>query len=291
MKTRLLAVAVVSLALSTFPVYAGDLTADNITANKDMAIYGKLEVKGVSASTASTNLQELYYSLNTNTTPVPDDSGNGHTGTVSGATWTTSGYVGGAYTFNGTNWISSGSITNIGTNFTVTAWMKSYHRKKGGGIETMVSKTSSARNDGSPPWIFGLYSNGLLWACHDGASEYSDSTGIQTGSWYHVVFKVTEGKVYYYVNGVSCGSDNFSFPDDQNYVFVGSLFAFRDDENWTGLIDELRIYRTALSSEEIAQAYHAGTSGTAPGETTFYSGIKYAAPLGDVGMGSFTNNP
>ena len=120
--------AVALLCLMQTLVYAGSLTTDYITVNKDTTIHGNLQL-AKAVGTAPTNGLLLYYSLNTNTTPVPDDSGHTNTGTVYGGTgWTTNGETGGSYYFGGTNgYIDAGapaSLNILTPNITMSAWIR-----------------------------------------------------------------------------------------------------------------------------------------------------------------------
>src|SRR4029077_11313111 len=61
-----------------------------------------------------------------NGTVVNDVSGNGNNGTISGATWTTSGKYGNALTFNGTNAlvsINNATSLQLTTGMTLEAWV------------------------------------------------------------------------------------------------------------------------------------------------------------------------
>src|SRR5690242_12076043 len=68
-------------------------------------------------------------------TVLHDGSGNGHDGTVSGATWT-GGHDGGALSFNGSN--SSVDLGQLGTfyqsGFTLEAWVQKSGTKKDDGV-------------------------------------------------------------------------------------------------------------------------------------------------------------
>src|SRR5262249_30338935 len=60
-------------------------------------------------------------------TTVVDRSGNGHAGTISGATWTTAGKYGGALSFNGTNAVGTipdASALHLTTGMTLEAWVQ-----------------------------------------------------------------------------------------------------------------------------------------------------------------------
>src|SRR3954471_18390126 len=58
---------------------------------------------------------------------VSDSSGNGNSGTITGATWTPSGKFGSALTFNGTSnlvTIADNASSSLGTAMTLEAWIK-----------------------------------------------------------------------------------------------------------------------------------------------------------------------
>ena len=57
---------------------------------------------------------------------VTDASGQGNTGTISGATWTTAGKFGGALSFNGTSaWVTVADAASLDltTGLTIEAWV------------------------------------------------------------------------------------------------------------------------------------------------------------------------
>src|SRR5207302_7234735 len=82
----------------------------------------------VTVTTLST-IPELVaaYSFNEGTgTAVTDNSGNGHTGTIANATWTSSGKFGSALSFNGTNAkvsIPDAASLELTTGMTLEAWV------------------------------------------------------------------------------------------------------------------------------------------------------------------------
>ena len=67
------------------------------------------------------------YSFNEGTgTTLVDRSGRGHTGTISGATWSTQGKFGGALSFDGVNdWVTIGDTAalDLTTGMTLEAWV------------------------------------------------------------------------------------------------------------------------------------------------------------------------
>ena len=104
------------------------------------------------ASTASSSGLVAAYSFNDGSGPTAADvSGNGHPGTLTGASWTNSGRYGGALSFDGTD--DSVDLGSLGTfyqsGFTMEAWVKKASDTKkdvavlgsftGGGAGPMIS--------------------------------------------------------------------------------------------------------------------------------------------------------
>ena len=89
----------------------------------------------------------------------------------------------------------------------------------------------------------------------------------QAGVWYHLAgtYDQSSGYVQLYVNGVLEGSAYAGFPLDYGTrpVFIGT-----SGEGWDGkvqgTVDEVSIYNRALSSNEIAAIYNAGSGGKCP---------------------------
>ncbi len=91
----------------------------------------------------------------------------------------------------------------------------------------------------------------MVWS---GTVWYDAGTGtkIPVNEWAHLAFTVQDGTITVYVNGVPKFSDT-NFPN----VFTTTSGTFSLGVNWwdipyNGLIDELRVYESALTAEEIA---------------------------------------
>ena len=91
----------------------------------------------------------------------------------------------------------------------------------------------------------------MVWS---GTAWYDAGTGtkIPVNEWTHLAFTVREGSITVYVNGVPKFSGT-NFPN----VFTTTSGTFGLGVNWwdipyKGLIDELRVYESALTAEEIA---------------------------------------
>src|SRR5690348_8701878 len=76
---------------------------------------------------AATNGLVAAYSFDQSGSTVADFSGNGNTGTVSNATWTSAGKYGGAFSFNGTSsmiTVPDSPSLDLTTGMTLEAWVK-----------------------------------------------------------------------------------------------------------------------------------------------------------------------
>ena len=86
-----------------------------------------------------------------------------------------------------------------------------------------------------------------------GCDWYDGGLGVTTpvGEWSHVAFTVDGGQVRVYVDGVQRHAGG-GFPN----VFTGADGVFSLGTNWwdlpyRGLIDELRVYETALTPTQV----------------------------------------
>jgi len=185
-------------------------------------------------------------------TTAADCSGNGHNGTLlNGPTWTT-GTVGGALRFDGTNdsvSVPDAADLRLGTTMTIAFWVQkdanptNYTRLIGKG-------SSSLRN-----YMVWSYSTGTLlfqFQRTDGAYlNLFSTTALQVGSWYHVACTYNGSNAAIYINGVLDASLAFSgtpvtSTDPLTFAYGGW------NEYHKGLLDDVRIYNRALSASEIA---------------------------------------
>jgi hypothetical protein len=191
-------------------------------------------------------------------TIVNDSSGNGITGTIVGATWTTAGEYGNALSFNGSNaYVDLGnpSLLQITGSMTWTAWVKATANPVNDGqIIAKSDDVSGWQFKTTPdtgPETFGVAVSGGPRAF---AQRYS-TTVRSLNVWYHVagVYNATARTLDIYVNGVL---------DDG--VLVGTVPAVQVNSSvnvnigrrtngyyFNGIIDNLRVYNRPLSQAEI----------------------------------------
>ncbi len=197
-----------------------------------------------------------YYPFNGN---ARDKSGNGHHGTVNGASLTTDRFnrANNAYNFDGNDYISvpdHPDFTFGAKPFSLSLWISlsqigSYYilgHDEGGGTRAK--------------WIFwftgtalGLHErlNGGYWAINTPWQP-------QIQKWYHIVLKRDHNRFSIYVNTVQVGTqdDNRSLPDVKAPFTIGT--AEGTGRMFNGKIDDVRIYKYALSDTEIQQLFKEG---------------------------------
>jgi chitodextrinase len=219
----------------------------------------------VATATPSANTQPppvsglvAAYGFNEGTgTTTADASGNGHTGTLQGATWTTAGKYGGALSFDGsTSYVDLGNAADLQLTGSMTwsAWIFATANPPDDG--QIIAKSNGAGWQFKTSPDTGQHTFAVA-VSPDGASltqRYS-ATVRQLGTWYHLagVYDAAALTLNIYVNGVL-----------DNGALVGTVPAsqFNSTENVTigrraggfyfaGTIDEVRLYSRALSAAEI----------------------------------------
>lgn len=187
-------------------------------------------------------------------TNITDSSGNNNTGTfgtgTSAPTWT-SGKFGIGTSFDGNDYINAGtsSIFNLNNQFSFETWIN-------------VSSLT-------PSWQF-IMGKSSYWGVND-AGLHIKSTGLEffvdncrdsdyftitTNKWYHIVGVYNGTNRQLYVDGKleknsSCtgktlnNAYNFSIGADNEFTY-----------NYSGLMDDVRLYNRALSPSEVSALYN-----------------------------------
>jgi hypothetical protein len=190
-----------------------------------------------------------------------DSSGNGNTGVINGATWTTQGESGTALAYNGAGAyvdIGNGSALRITGSMTISAWINSAAFPVDDAA--IVSKRTSANIgfqldttvDTGPRTV------GFKLTSPSGAKMFRyGATVLRTNQWYYVtgVYDAAAQTVTVYVNGrldngVTMGPVVGSQQDSPLNVNIGRR-AGNTGFNFGGVIDDVRIYNRALSQTEI----------------------------------------
>jgi hypothetical protein len=214
---------------------------------------------------------QLHWALNEGSgTTVTDSSGKGHTGNISGATWTTPGYngSGACLDFDGLgNYVANNDVNTAlnGLNgLSVCAWIRSDLDNTDKGFiifETPIGNDSrDMRYDAAGGSGGGTNVMKVGITATDGEQKIESSSNVQKiGVWQHVAIVWASGQnLRLYIDGV------LNTPTYIEATRSGTLTGYTTmivgkgakdtaaDQGWDGLIDDVRIYDYALSQAEIA---------------------------------------
>jgi hypothetical protein len=184
-------------------------------------------------------------------TTAADASGNGNTGTISGAAWTTSGRFGNALSFNGVSNlvnVADASSLDLTTGMTLEAWLNPSALS---GWRTVLLKEAPGRlsyslyaHDNAPRPAATVYTGG-----NDQSAVGTAALALNT--WTHLAATYDGATLRLYVNGVQVESRavTSSLITSTGALRIGGNTIW--GEYFTGLIDEVRIYNRALTPAEI----------------------------------------
>jgi chitodextrinase len=191
------------------------------------------------------------YSFNEGTgTVVTDASGNGNNGTISGATWTTSGKYGNALVFNGTSalvTVNNSTTLQLSNAMTLEAWVNPLTVNSA--WRDVVYRSSDnyylegTTASGSVPGTGGTFgtSDVVLYG----------STALPVNTWTHLAATYDGTMMRLYVNGTQVASQPQTgvIATSTNPLQIGgdSLYG----QFFQGTIDEVRIYNVVLTAAEI----------------------------------------
>ena len=246
-------------------------------------------------------------------TTVSDSSGNGSTGNVVGATWTT-GQVGtGAMNFNGTSnvvdIVSSPALSNVSNNFTLSFWAnpRSTHQ-----IDPETTSgfggTSGQRYVVGPKWYgngdagagISVGTNGI--SVYEHAANYMPATLVYQATlsgWTHIVLVYKNKQPKLYVNGVLVRTGLTSPMNSVHIppVHLGGMgYGYFD-----GMVDEMSVYKDSftLTDVQAMYSYQATYKGgmmsmesavSAPSSSIqFFKSVK-GTDVANFGVGGIRNN-
>jgi len=197
------------------------------------------------ADNSSAELVARWRFDETSGTNAYDASGNGNDGRLvnmnPGSDWVT-GKVGGALDFDGSNdYVEApdSASLDITGQITLAAWIK---------------PESADKN-----WVvFGKYYVYWLWHQDDNCRFYAGGTNLDygfnftQGVWYHVAGTFDGSTMRFYINGEEKTSQSNSEPisTSDDTLIIGN---YQEATGWefTGAIDDVHIYNSALTQEEI----------------------------------------
>ena len=190
-----------------------------------------------------------------------DDSGSGGNGQLVGSPVCEQGVAGSGMRLNSTNWIDVPSRPGLEftTNFTISVWFKADALTNERSVR-LVDKVSAGSGDG---YLLSVWASGLsLGGGPHGAN--SDLTPISNNAFHHAVVTFGNGIASFYLDGMPIGSRSvgaMSMTVNADRVLrIGGAqgpAARPTFNNFVGVIDEVRLYNTALASSEVSGLYQA----------------------------------
>lgn len=239
-------------------------------------------------------------------TSATDSSTNGNTGTLTNSpTWTT-GQIGGAVNFDGTDdHITAGAPTSLNMTgaMTVSAWIYPETFGGGGGKGRIVDKDGNATTG----FIFAVdnvtVASGFAFMVNTTVAPrfLGAANTITLNTWQHVTATLDGNKIAtLYKNGMKVASASVSeFPTTGSNNFVIGGRTTDNARNFDGSIDELHVYNRALSADEVLQLYNltapTGVDTALEGYWSFngqdVSGTTAFDRSGGSNSGTLTNGP
>jgi chitodextrinase len=215
----------------------------------------------VDETQAAVGLAAAYAVNEGSGTTVTDTSGNGNTGTINGATWTTTSKFGNALAFNGinsyVNITSTSSFIDTTQPFTVSAWvyLNSFNTNSYPHVITLRTNTSQ------PYQIFLSNQSSYLGVVIGSPATWkrlktNTAASSLTGGWHHIAVTYNgsgpsaAANFKIYIDGVSktlSNAGSFSSLSQNNYIGWSGA----SGEHWEGVIDEMRIYNQLLTQAQI----------------------------------------
>lgn len=186
-------------------------------------------------------------------TTATDASGNGNHGTIVNATWSASGHTSNCLDFDGAgDYVSFPTlgIFGAGASWTMMAWVKA----DVGAFDTVNRQIIHPRAEKDLSLMYRVSEDRWAASFNDGSSHSSVDAFVPVeNTWVHLTHVWTNGgNLVLYVDavaqtGVATGTP--SARTDTNAI--GGLISGTPSQYWLGLIDDVRIFNTALSGAEI----------------------------------------
>ncbi len=213
----------------------------------------------IALQTGSTNLL-AYWTLNEATGTIAyDSSGNSNTGTVSGSSWNwTSGIFGSAIYFGGGDQVAVSNSTSLNPvqGITVSAWVNADNWFN---FPRILEKGQSDNQYA----LFVNPSGQLAFAVYGVTNGTALTTPPSEGLWHQISGTYDGSLISLYIDGqvVTQQTASGQMPITADPLAIGFRPGASVLYNFSGVIDDVRLYGSALSPGALAQLYNADSVG------------------------------
>jgi subtilisin family serine protease len=196
-----------------------------------------------------------------------DVAGTNNGTLVNGAGFAT-GEAGQAFSLSGSNYVSvpDAPALNPTNAMTIECWL--YRQAVIGSFNPVVKKSGTTGGGTANGYSLEFDVNNILfwiYSSNGGWRSSGDTVPIQLGRWYHIAGVYDGAHLLVYTNGqlAASASASGSIIPSVNTLRIGSD-PTDPSRGFKGSVDEVSIYNRALSSNEIAAIYAAGSGGKCP---------------------------
>lgn len=210
----------------------------------------------------------MYYSFNEPGSVVMDESGNGRTGQVNGATWIPDGACGGAYRFDSMSHnitATDAGLPSGNAARSLSLWFKAARLESDGGAFIMTYGTEAFNNYCYVSFDWRSNQRALAFSSWGWAYHVAERINL-TDVWYHAAFVYDgAGGLKSYLNGVEQPSASIG---SMHTVLSGLFQLGSHDRTYPGMtvhpflgaLDEVMIYDRALTGGEVQLLAHRRSS-------------------------------
>lgn len=192
-------------------------------------------------------------------TTAADSSGGGNDGTVDGSAAWTDGKVDGALQLNGATLVDVPNLFGSPPSASIAAWANLTNPDSSGSEVFSIGDYLAMRLDNTHTSSYAFFYNGSSWTTLSINRTFDDS------GWHHftIVYCDPDDTFKIYVDGEETASLSTTQPIV--YTGLGDSLAIGAHGNqqtsydFTGMIDDVRVYNRPLSPTEIQQLYGSGT--------------------------------
>lgn len=207
----------------------------------------------VKAETTLTNDIKAYWKLDESSGSTAYDSVGSANGTIYGATYTTSGKINGAYSFDGSDDYISASPSITSYPITISAWVKQ-------SANTSNKSPLSFKQSDIQRLMFGTNGTGMAYNVRDTTKEVEIGATNISGNWTFLTGVSSANNNHkFYINGELVASSNttIAFPNWTEFR-IGDFNHNSTNFHFNGYISDVSIWERALTTDEITELYNSG---------------------------------